>query len=229
MNIDKRKNKLIELAVLSILVIASFVLWDTYFIYPIKLFAVILHEISHALATLLSGGKVLSMNIGFDLSGKCETDGGNQIAIASAGYIGSLLFGILYFISPNFRKTGKWLIISLSVLILSIAITTSMNFSLSILALVIFSLLIIAALYLSIPIVSILVRALGLISSIYVLFDIKEDILTNRKVITDATILSDIIGVPQLVIGLFWLAFSLVALITAIRFSYKEKVIQEKK
>ena len=218
---QNKKDKITELIILLMLIIISFFLWDMYFIYPIKLFVVLLHELSHSLAAILSGGKITALNIGFDLSGKCETEGGNTIFIASSGYIGSLIWGLLFFLAPNSKKFGKWIIISLSIIILLLTITVSASGIFILMALILAALLITAAFFLRIPIVKIIVRSFGLISCVYVLFDIKQDLLSSSTAISDASILSSIINVPEIFIGLSWALISILGIYFAIRYSYK--------
>lgn len=218
---QNQKDKITELIILLILLIISFFLWDIYFIYPIKLFVVLLHELSHSLAAILSGGKITALNIGFDLSGKCETEGGNTIVIASSGYIGSLIWGLLFFLAPNNKRIGKWMIISLSLIILLLTITFSASGIFILLAFILAGLLISSAFFLSIPIVTIIIRSFGLISCVYVLFDIKQDLLSSSSVISDASILSSIINVPVILIGMSWALISIIGIYLAIRYSYK--------
>ncbi len=218
---QNRKDKITELIILLVLLIISFFLWDLYFIYPIKLFVVLLHELSHSLAAILSGGKITALNIGFDLSGKCETERGNTILIASSGYIGSLIWGLLFFLAPNNKRIGKWIIISLSLIILILTITVSGSGIFILLAFILAVLLITAAFFLGIPIITIIVRSFGLISCVYVLFDIKEDLLSSSSVISDASILSSIINVPVIWIGVSWAFVSIIGIYFAIKYSYR--------
>jgi hypothetical protein len=220
----KRQNHTSEQVTILIILIASLILWNTPVIYPIKLFVVILHELSHAIMGIITGGKITAMSAGLDLSGKCQVEGGNQIAIASVGYLGSLLCGILIFIAPNNLKSGKWILISFAIIILSISLITSYtNLTFVILSIISSLLIILSALYLRINIVSILVRAIGLISCIYVLFDIKEDLFSRGDVITDVTIISSLTGIPGILISTLWLVFSFFMIAIVIRYSYKKK------
>ena len=221
--IKNRKDKIVELSLLTIILIISFILWDTYFVYPIKLSVVLMHEVSHALATLLTGGRILAMNIGMDLSGSCQSEGGNTIAIASSGYLGSLIFGILFFLSPNRIKIGKWIIISLTIIIFLVSAIASKEIPF-ILMVGFFSLLVIlAANYMSIPIITILIRSFGLISCVYVLFDIKEDLLEKHIVINDVSLLGSLTGIPGIVYGIVWMVLSLLIIILAVKLSYGNK------
>lgn len=218
-----RKEKIIELTALLLLLIFSFIFWNTKFVYPIKLFVVLLHEQCHALAAILTGGKIESMNIGFDLGGSCQASGGNAIVIASAGYLGSLVLGLLFFLSPNNIKIGKWIVLILSLLIFIFTLLTIKSIVFILIAALLVGILVTASFYMSIPIVSIFVRAFGLLSAVYVLFDIKDDLIETKNVITDASIISNLTGIPEIVYGLGWFLISLMLLIFAVRFSYAEK------
>lgn len=217
---ESKKERITALVILLVLLIISLLIWDTYFIYPIKLCVVLLHEMSHALATIISGGKIIEMKIGFDLGGKCETEGGNNILIASAGYLGSLIWGLIIFLAPNSKKYGKWIIITVAVLII-LAAGLLADGTFVILALILSSLLISSAFYMRIPIVSIMIRSFGMISCVYVLFDIKEDLLSRTAELSDAALLAAITDIPVTVIGLSWAVISILGIYFAVRLSYK--------
>ena len=221
--IQNKNQNITELVFLSFILIISFLFWDTYFVYPIKLLVVLIHEISHAISTILSGGKVIAFNIGYDLSGKCETEGGNNILIATSGYLGSLLFGLLIFYSTYNKKIGKWLLIIISVLILITSVSLMQNLSLILLAVLYSVLLFVSAFFLQIRIDSYILKLFGMLSCVYVLFDIKEDILSGTSTISDASILSDLINVPTVVIGLIWLVISLAGIFLVMKLSYIKK------
>ena len=56
---QNKNQNIIELVFLSFVLIISFLFWDSFLVYPIKLFVVLIHEISHAISAILSGGKVI--------------------------------------------------------------------------------------------------------------------------------------------------------------------------
>jgi Peptidase M50B-like len=219
----KRQNHTSEQITILIIFIASLMLWNTPVIYPIKLFVVILHELSHAIMGLVTGGKITAMSIGLDLSGKCQIEGGNQIAIASVGYLGSLIWGILIYIAPNNLNSGKWILITFAEIILSISLITSSNLTFLVLSVISSLCILLTAFYLRINIISILVRSIGLISCVFVLFDLKEDLFSRNDVITDVTILSSLTGIPGILISTSWIVFSFFMIAIVIRYSYKKK------
>jgi hypothetical protein len=61
--------------------------------YPIRLLVTFIHEGSHALAALLTGGMPHMMAIQPDGSGVTYTSGGWGAAISTAGYLGATLYG----------------------------------------------------------------------------------------------------------------------------------------
>ena len=75
-----------------------FYLWSSPVVQPIKLMVVLFHEISHGMMALFSGGKIISILITADEGGACETEGGSETMIVTAGYLGSMFVGgmILY-------------------------------------------------------------------------------------------------------------------------------------
>jgi len=92
--------------------------WNSSFFLPLKVFVVYLHEISHGLAALITGGKVKAIYIGLDESGFALTQGGNFLAIASGGYIGSMLWGSLMLYSALKQNFYRALSILLGVVLL---------------------------------------------------------------------------------------------------------------
>ena len=82
-----------RLAWLAAIALVSVLFWLSPVLAPFKIFVVFIHETGHALAALLTGGRVLSMVVTPWQSGYVESLGGHALIIASAGYIGSALFG----------------------------------------------------------------------------------------------------------------------------------------
>ena len=62
---------------------------------PIELLVTFLHEFSHALTCILTGGSVISLETNLDCSGATITSGGNYTLICIGGYIGSCIFSNL--------------------------------------------------------------------------------------------------------------------------------------
>ncbi len=69
----------------------------SYIVYPIQLFATFIHEGSHVIATLATGGSVTSLTVSPDTSGAVWSQPSgwlSSLIISSAGYLGTTAFGI---------------------------------------------------------------------------------------------------------------------------------------
>ena len=200
-NTSKKKN--IDISIILSISIFSLLLWDSQIIYPVKIFVVLLHEISHAIAAIVSGGSVEKIFLDVHLSGSTITKGGNQILIAVSGYIGSLIIGSLIFISADSKNFNKWLTTILAIIIFLVAVNLVQD------SLLIFFSILIALVFFFLPryandkIAKIFFMFIGLTSCFYVVADIKQDLLTTTLRETDTQILEYLTGIPALVIGFF--------------------------
>jgi hypothetical protein len=68
--------------------------------YPFKLFGTFVHEWSHAVMALVTGGGVVELQINANLSGETLTRGGAPLLIWSAGYTGAALVGACLLLVP---------------------------------------------------------------------------------------------------------------------------------
>jgi hypothetical protein len=69
--------------------------------YPLRLFVTYVHEISHSLMAIVTGGQVVGFTISPDGSGIATTSGGIRALILPAGYLGAAFFGSLLFYLAN--------------------------------------------------------------------------------------------------------------------------------
>ena len=67
--------------------------WLGWLVYPFRLFGTFVHELSHGLAAIATGGDFVRFAVSPDLSGVAHSAGGIRIVVASAGYVGSAIFG----------------------------------------------------------------------------------------------------------------------------------------
>lgn len=84
-----------------------FIPYGAYVLYPLRLFVTFIHESSHALIAVLTGGSVQSLTIAADGSGLTYSAPSGFIGgllTSSAGYIGTTVFGVLmlFLIRKNF-------------------------------------------------------------------------------------------------------------------------------
>lgn len=95
--------------------------------YPVRLFVTFVHEASHALAGLISGGTVEGFSVSPNGSGVARVSGGNIALIAPAGYLGAALFGAMLFYATN--RKPQWtrpisVAIGLAVVVLTLSFAT---------------------------------------------------------------------------------------------------------
>ena len=83
---------------------ALWFLWGTPIVYPLKIFVVLLHEISHAMASVATGGGIEKITLNPAEGGACYCFGGNAFITLSAGYLGSLLWGAAMFSAARSDK-----------------------------------------------------------------------------------------------------------------------------
>lgn len=166
---------------LAALFVATWLLWDTPIVYPIKIFAVMLHELGHTIAALLTGGQVVGIQTFPEEGGVTFTRGGWPFVILSAGYLGSLPAGCILLYLSSRRRGGHGLVIALAVLIAVSTVLFMRN-----LFGVIYGLLAAAALWLSayrlLTRVNLyIVRFIAVACCLYVLLDIRSDLFTSRR------------------------------------------------
>ena len=66
------------------------------------------HELSHGLAALMSGGKIIKIELFTNGAGLCTTQGGSRFFISFMGYTGAILWGaLLYLAAKRYNKVAK--------------------------------------------------------------------------------------------------------------------------
>ncbi len=211
-----------ELIITFVGLLFIIIIWESWIVFPVKLFVVLLHEISHVLTTYITGGKVMGLYFDFNLSGLTSTKGGNTFIIASSGYLGSLFWGSLLYLSSYSLRFRKWLLNSLSIVILLVTVNLvsgGLQILLGLLASLFF---IVAPRYFPEKVSSYFLRFLGLASCIYVIFDIKEDLLTSTLRETDTQILEYITGMPSMLIGFSWLMLTILCIFFLVKFTLRK-------
>jgi hypothetical protein len=93
-------------------------------VYPFQLLVTMVHELSHGLAALLTGGRFINFTIDTNTSGLATTADGWRLFVIPAGYVGTALIGGLLLVlihrSSDVRRR-RWLAVGLG---LFFALTT---------------------------------------------------------------------------------------------------------
>ncbi len=73
---------------------------------PIRLLTTFVHEFSHALACMMTGGSVRQIEVYSNAGGVTRYQGGCRCIIASAGYLGEAIWGFIFVVMSGGRKTA---------------------------------------------------------------------------------------------------------------------------
>ncbi len=187
---------------------AALVLWDTFIVYPFRIFVVFLHEISHGLAAVVTGGAIESIGLSFDEGGVCRTRGGWPFLILNAGYLGSLFWGALFLVLGERRtrsRTVVGVIGTFTLVVTLFYVRTLFGFSYGLLA---GGALLAVAAKLRPAVSEVLLAAIGATSALYAVWDIASDALFRHSNESDAAALAALTGIPALVWGVVWIAVS---------------------
>jgi peptidase M50B-like protein len=197
-------------------------LWNTPIVYPVKVFVVLLHELSHALMAIATGGHVYEIRISPLLGGVTITVGGSRFLIASAGYLGSILWGGLILFAAARSRHDRALAAAVGgVVIVATLLFTRNLFGLAF-GLLFGTALIWAARRLSNEVSDVVLKFLGLTSCLYVVLDIKSDLIDrafffHSGAVSDAQTLAMLTGIPALLWGIAWLLIALATLFIFLR------------
>ena len=192
--------------------VALWYLWYTPVIYPLKIFVVLLHEVSHAVALILTGGQVESITLNPMQGGATYGRGGIRFVTLSAGYLGSLGFGALLVMGAQARAVSSRFLLGLvGGLVLALTLLYIRNgFGLAF-GLLFGSAMVFGARQLPVIWSQGILIVLGITSVLYAILDIKSDILDRPQLQSDAAMLAELTGVPTVVWGVAWITVAIVA------------------
>lgn len=208
-----------RLLALAALILAGVWFWNAPWLAPLRLLVVLVHETGHALATLLFGGRVERVIIGADESGQCLSSLPvgwlPQIAVYSAGYVGSAVSGALQMILA-FRfhlhravlyAMGAW-VTAMGMLYAGNAFTLAYCLGMG-------AVLLVLARVLPAGAAKALVMVTAVFTGLYALFDLRDDLWSAGGGTSDAVLLAMRTHVPALVWSVLWTGVSVAVLLVA--------------
>lgn len=201
--------------------LAALLLWSTPVVLPLKIFVVFLHELSHGLAALVTGGSIDSIEFNVDQGGLCVTRGGSRFLILSAGYLGSMAFGaILLVVAARSRRDRVVLgvvgAITAGVTLLYVRSGFGMAYGT-----IAGAVMILVAWRLPPWTSDLILKVVGAVSCLYAVWDIGSDVITRNIPGSDANALADLTGIPGIVWGILWVLVALVVSALALRAAAK--------
>jgi hypothetical protein len=194
--------------------------WQSPALWPLKVLVVMMHETGHAVATWLVGGHVDRVVIAANQSGQCLSalPPGvlRQIAIYSAGYVGSALVGAALLVAalrfrirrPLLAILGAWLV---TMGLLYAGDTFTLAFCVGT-AIVLGG----AAKWLGDGAVNVLSVFIAAFTGLYALFDLRDDLWNSAaRAQSDAQLLSNLTYIPAIVWAVLWTLASVALLLSA--------------
>lgn len=197
--------------------------WYTPIVYPLKIFVVLLHELSHALAIWATGGSVDRIVLDPRQGGATWGTGGSMFVALSAGYLGSLMWGAALVAAARWKKVRAGAVTGVAG-ILVLALTTLYvrnDFGIVFGALSGLALLV-SARYLPEIWNRRFVLVLGMTSCLYAVLDIKSDVLDRPHLPSDAAMLAEATGIPTVFWGILWIGVALVVCTSLFRWAWQK-------
>jgi hypothetical protein len=208
--IHRMNGKLRFLLGFSLFFIALWLLWDTALVYPLKIFVVLLHEVSHAIAVVATGGTLDRITLDPLQGGATYFRGGNAFLALSAGYLGSLLWGgALFTAGRDKRVRTDWVNGAIGVLVILLTVFyVRSGFGVA------FGIFFGGAMVAASRNVGAtwnrrLLLTIGLTSALYAVLDIKSDVLDRPELESDAYMLAELTGIGSATTwGIVWMAIA---------------------
>lgn len=204
------RRKLRLIGGFAVYFVALWLLWPTPLVYPLKVFVVLLHEISHALAAIATGGSVESIQLHPAEGGLTLARGGNAFIMLSAGYLGSLLWGLVLLEAAAARPRAVRIAVGVvGAFILVMTVLYVRNVFGLLFSVFAGAALLFASKRLRTPTLAALLTVLGTTSALYALLDIRSDTIERAHLPSDASMLGEMTGIPGVVWGVLWTAIGL--------------------
>ena len=190
---------------LLLIFIAIVFLWNTQLVYPLKIFVVFMHEVSHGLAAIATGGRIIELQVNPDQGGHALTQGGSRFWTLTAGYLGSLLWGGIILLLAARTRLDKAISIGIGIGMVAISLGFGESLFTYLFGIGFGVALIAIGFYLPASVNDWTLRVIGITSCLYAILDIKSDVLDRSNLRSDARMLSEITGIPTEVWGGIWI------------------------
>ncbi len=210
-------QRLLLVVILSLIVL----LWHYPVFVPLKILVVFFHESSHALMTVMTGGEVRELVVSPMQGGHVISAGGNRFLTLSAGYLGSLMIGVLIYLAASLSRFDKILMGCLGVFIIGIAITFTRDMFALVFSIVTGIAMLSLAKWMSMGVNDAVLKVIGLTSMLYVPIDIYSDTIERFELKSDAFMLAEEFVGTGVVWGGLWLILSLIAIAVSLFISLK--------
>lgn len=190
---------------------AVLLLWNTPVVYPVKLFTVFLHELSHGLAAVLTGGRIVSIKLTADQGGLAATAGGWELLVIPAGYLGSMLFGGLILLAAARSRADKPISLLIALTVAAVTLLFVRNLFGFAFGLAFAAAMAALGRWGGSTLNDFVLRLLGLTSILYAVIDIYSDLIVRTVPCSDAVAMSRLLFGPPVMWGVLWMLLALAA------------------
>lgn len=197
--------------------LAALALWNTVFVWPLRIFVVFLHELSHGLAAVATGGEIVRIELSPAEGGLCVTRGGSRFLTLSAGYLGSLLWGVLILLAGARGRRDREAVGLLGLMTLAVTLVYVRSLFGFVYGIAAGGALLALAWKLSAAVSDAVLVLVGVVSCLYAVWDVASDVLLRSVPGSDANALAALTGVPGVVWGLFWVLLAIGVTVVALR------------
>lgn len=202
---------------LFLIFLVVWTLWNSVWVYPLRMLVVLFHEMSHGMAALLTGGHVHRIVLDLGEGGFAETSGGWRWLILPAGYLGSMLWGAFLLKATATSRLKRPISLFMGALILIVTLIYVRSVVGCLVGALFGAGLLLAGWKLSHRVNEWLLSTIGLTSMMYAVFDIKDDLISRTVPGSDAYQMSQLIPLPPVVWGLLWISLALTATALVLR------------
>ncbi|KAM7268353.1 hypothetical protein ACFE04_010519 [Oxalis oulophora] len=190
-----QKAFLITIGIFTVVILA---LWRTFLLTPFKLITVFLHEASHAIACILTCGKVEGIQVHANEGGVTQTRGGVYWLILPAGYLGSSFWGMLLILASTNLLTAR---IAAGCLGLALLIVLFIAKNWTLRGLCIGFMVFLAVVWVlqeetTIHILRYVILFIGVMNSLFSVYDIYDDTISRRVHSSDAEKFAEVCPCP---------------------------------
>ncbi|MEJ6396891.1 M50 family metallopeptidase [Yoonia sp. 208BN28-4] len=199
------------------LVALVFALWSTPVMVPLKILVVMLHELSHAIMALVTGGEIVSLSVNANQGGEVWTRGGNRFLTLTAGYLGSLLIGLGLLIAALRTHLDRVLMAGFGIALLVVTALYVRDLFAFGFGAGTGAIMLAVARFGSIQVNDLILRVIALTSIVYVPYDIFSDTIARSALRSDARMLAEEFGGATMMWGGLWLVISLWVIWVAVR------------
>lgn len=186
---------IITIAIFTVVILA---LWRTFLLTPFKLITVFLHEVSHAIACILTCGSVEGIEVHGNEGGLTKTRGGAYWLILPAGYLGSSFWGMLLVLASTNLITARIAAGCLGVALL-VVLFIAQNWTLR--GLCIGFIVFLAVIWIlqektEVRILRYVILFIGVMNSLFSVYDIYDDLISRRVNSSDAEKFAEVCPCP---------------------------------